>query len=112
MPGPQAAAKACQLDLDEVARELCAAAARKENLVYLAGWCPAEAKVIARRECAGRDYTSLQGSKYRDFCSRLKGADMEAKGESDAVPEKRKKKEDQEGATEKGKKLLKGVLGF
>ena len=67
VPGPRAAAKACALDLEEVRRGLCAEAARRESLAFLASTCPAEAKALARRECAGRDYTAMAGSKYRDF---------------------------------------------
>jgi len=113
--GPVAGAKACGADLEAVRQELCPGAARKERLAFLAASCPAEAKVIARRECAGRDYTALQGSRYRDFCARMKGEAMEA----DADRPARKKKpaaedeaEKQDDGVEKGKKLLKGVLGF
>jgi len=108
MPGPKAAARACGLDLPAVQQELCAGAAKKESLAFLGAWCPAEAKVIAKRECAGRGYTAMQGSKYRDFCARFAGEQLDA--EAKPVPEKKKKEE--EDSVEKGKKLLKGVLGF
>jgi len=110
MPGPRAAAKACDVDLAATQKRLCAEAARKESLAFLGAWCPAEAKVIAKRECAGRDYTAMRGSKYRDLCARLAGDKLEAQGDEDAPPAK--KKEAKEDAVDKGKKLLKGVLGF
>lgn len=112
MPGPKAAAKACQLDLAAVQRELCAGAARKESLAFLGAWCPAEAKVIAKRECAGRDYTAMAGSRYRDFCARFKGEQLDAQAGAEAKPAKKEKKEEKDEAVEQGKKLLKGVLGF
>lgn len=121
MPGPRAAAKACGLDLEEVRRGLCAEAGKKESLAFLAAACPAEAKVIARRECAGRDYTAMAGSKYRDFCAKAAGDRLEAGGDDEAPPARKKKakakeapeeEEKEEGAVDKGKKLLKGVLGF
>jgi hypothetical protein len=111
MPGPKAAAKACQLDLAAVQKELCAAAAKKESLAFLGASCPAEAKVIAKRECAGRDYTAMQGSKYRDFCARAMGDQLD-EGAAPAKKEKKKEPPKEEDAAEQGKKLLKGVLGF
>lgn len=111
MPGPVAAAKACRLDLGEVKRSLCPGAVQREKFTFLAVNCPAEAKVLARRECAGRDYTALAGSKYRDFCSRMKGEAMEGPAEPKAAPEEQKK-DPKDGAVDQGKKLLKGVFGF
>lgn len=121
VPGPQAVAKACGLDLAAVQKDLCAEAAKGESLTFLAASCPAEAKVIGKRECAGRDYTALRASKYRDFCARLAGERMQAGDDEEPQPVKKAKKkkdkkeeqpEDEEGAVDKGKKLLKGVLGF
>jgi hypothetical protein len=114
MPGPKAAAKACPLDLAAVQRDLCAGAAKQESLAFLGAWCPAEAKVIAKRECAGRGYTAMQGSRYRDFCARLMGDQLDAEASAEAKPAKKPKEEKpkEDDATEKGKKLLKGVLGF
>lgn len=112
VPGPKAAAKACGLDLAALPKELCPEAARKESLGFLAAHCPAEAKAIAKRECAGRDYTALRASRYRDFCARLMGDQLEAAGDEEAAPRKKKKEAKDEDAVDKGKKLLKGVLGF
>ncbi len=123
VPGPQAVAKACALDLAAVQKGLCAEAAKAESLAFLAASCPVEAKVIGKRECAGRDYTALRGSKYRDFCARLAGDRMQAGDDEEAQPVRNAKKkkdkkaeeekqDDEEGAVDKGKKLLKGVLGF
>jgi uncharacterized protein DUF3617 len=112
MPGPKAVAKACGLDLAAVQKQLCVEAAGKESLAFLGPWCPAEAKVIAKRECAGRDYTALQGSRYRDFCARLAGDRLEAQADEGAPTRKKKEQEPKEDAVDKGKKLLKGVLGF
>lgn len=113
VPGPKAVASACDLDLDAEKRALCAGAAKKESLDFLAAFCPAEARVVARRECAGRDYTAMMNSRYRGFCSRLAGERLDADAQGDgqeATPGK--KKAPKEDAVDKGKKLLKGVLGF
>lgn len=110
MPGPVAASKACGLELEAVKKDLCVEAGKKELLAFLAPFCPAEAKLIAKRECAGRDYTALSGSKYRNFCARVAGDKLEAAdGEEQPAKPSKKKKED---TVDQGKKLLKGVLGF
>jgi hypothetical protein len=113
VPGPKAAAKACDLDLEEVKQGLCARAAkaeRPEQLGFLSAQCPAEAKALAKRECAGRDYTRMQGSRYRDFCGRVAGSQLDEKERTEeGKPADAEKKPD---AMDTGKKLLKGVFGF
>lgn len=111
LPGPKAAARACELDLAAVQKDLCADAARKESLAFLSAYCPAEAKVIAKRECAGRDYTAMQGSRYRDFCARVAGERLDAQA-APPKPAPEKQKDVKDEAAERAKKALKGVLGF
>jgi hypothetical protein len=110
-PGPRAVATACAYEEAALLKQLCPGAEKKGKLAFLAAACPVEAKALAKKECAGRDYTALQGSRYRDFCARLKGEAMEGAAEPKADGEE-KKKDPQEEAVDKGKKLLKGVLGF
>ena len=111
-PSPEEAAKACGASLPALQQELCGGAEKRGELVFLAERCPAEAKVLARRECAGRDYTALQGSRYRDFCSRLAGDALDAGADAEAKEAPPPKKEPKDKAVEEGKKLLKGVFGF
>jgi hypothetical protein len=68
------AAEACGLSVDQVKAELCPGAAQKESLAFLGRYCLAEAKPLAERHCAGRDFTALRakggkGDKYDDFCT-------------------------------------------
>lgn len=125
-PGPKAAAKACGYDEAALFKEYCPSAEKRGKLDFLASSCPAEAKALGKRECAGRDYTALQGSKYRDFCALLKGEQLQEpepatgtagpakgkKGKAAPAEEEDDEPQDKEAAAEKGKKLLKGVLGF
>jgi hypothetical protein len=113
-------AEACKLDLGQLETRLCAEAVKTGDLTWLLRHCPADVKVIVKRECAGRDYTST-AEKFRDFCAHAAAESM--KGDQDGKPERKTKKpkapkeEDGEAkpadkTLEKGKSLLKGVLGF
>lgn len=67
------AAEACGLSLDQVKAELCPGAAKREALAFLGRYCLAEAKPLAEKHCAGRDFTALRAGKgtrdkYDDFC--------------------------------------------
>lgn len=68
------AAEACGLSVDQVKADLCPGAAQKESLAFLGRYCLAEAKPLAERHCAGRDFTALRakggkGDRYDDFCT-------------------------------------------
>jgi hypothetical protein len=127
LPGPQAAARACGLELAKVARSLCGAAARQEHLGFLGAACPAEARVIVKRECAGRTAESLEGSRYGDFCRQYGGVREEAPamGTRIVVPGAHPEpdaarisgpaapqKPTEESAAEKSKKALRGLFGL
>jgi hypothetical protein len=67
------AAEACGLSVDQVKAELCPGAAKREALAFLGRYCLAEAKPLAEKHCAGRDFTALRAGKgtrdkYDDFC--------------------------------------------
>jgi uncharacterized protein DUF3617 len=65
-----AIASACGMDIAAKEKDICAkAAAGESDLDYVARNCPEEAAPIAKRECAGRDYTALAGTKYAGFCA-------------------------------------------
>lgn len=99
----------CGMDPAVIRKELCTDAARSESLEFLGKSCPDEARPIAERECAGRKYTALQGTKYGAFCVAYAGellggsADQAAKTEEPADPKA--------GAMDKAKKKLKGLFG-
>ena len=111
MAGPEAAAKACQVDLTATRIELCARSGKTEDLGFIADYCPDQAKVIAKRECAGRKYTELAAGRYGTFCAKVWGARQGEQAQDDEEARPAKKEAKEEGAVDKGKKLLKG-LGF
>ncbi len=85
---------------------------------FLAARCPAEARPIATRECAGRSYTGME-ERTRAFCTAFVRARLEA-GESVAEFQPSRKPAaattGDEGtqkteAVEQGKKLIKGLFG-
>jgi hypothetical protein len=40
---------------------------------FIVDHCPARAQTIAGQQCAGRDFTALQGSPYAGFCGKMAG---------------------------------------
>lgn len=58
----------CGKDPAALTKAICTDALQKQNLDLVAKCCPEEAKAIAQRECAGRDYTSMRSSPYASFC--------------------------------------------
>jgi hypothetical protein len=119
------AEKLCRKDLASVAAKLCPAAAKDhakgggkagEALLFVAASCPAEARPIAQRECAGRSYTDMEGA-LRDFCVTYARAQLDA-GEPGApvTPAARRRgappePEPAPSKVEEGKKILKGLFG-
>lgn len=93
----------CGKNPEEIAKRVCAAAAKDEPLDFLSRCCPGEAQAIAQRECAGRDYTALAGTKYAGFCVSYARKEM-----AGSTQEKEAAKT--ESKTEKAKKALKGLF--
>jgi hypothetical protein len=50
-----------------VAARLCPSALERDNVTFVGNYCPAQAKVMFERTCAGRDFTSMD-RKYSGFC--------------------------------------------
>lgn len=76
--GDEQAAKMCKVSREQIAASHCPRASETENLAYLGRFCLAESKPLAQQYCARRDYTSVQGGKYADFCTAyLSQADLE-----------------------------------
>lgn len=75
--------KMCKQPVASVRARLCPAAVKDDALRFVALHCPAEAKVIAARECGGRSFTVAQGSKYGEFCGAYRGT-LADSGDDDA----------------------------
>lgn len=69
------AMKACGTDPTAVSGAVCKTGVDKKDWSFVAEFCPAEAKVLAQKHCAGLDYTSAMASEYKDIC-RSFGADV------------------------------------
>jgi hypothetical protein len=92
----------CGKDPEQITKSICADALKKESLDLLGRCCPTEAQVIAQKECAGRKYTEMAGSKYQAFCVRYAtGVEAGAEQPTAAQPESTK---------DKTKKALKGLF--
>ena len=69
------AAKMCGVSIESIKTAQCP---KTQNLAFLGGYCPVQAKPIAMEHCTGRDYTSRNGGKYNVFCTNyLANADFE-----------------------------------
>jgi hypothetical protein len=64
------AASYCGKDVEALRKPICEQALNKLSLDLLGSCCPVQAKDLALRECAGRKYTAMIGSKYQSFCAR------------------------------------------
>lgn len=64
-----ASAKACGFNTDAKRAQLCGGAEGKGEWAFLANECPALAKPLAQRECAGRGFTTPVAPQYQAFCS-------------------------------------------
>jgi hypothetical protein len=101
--GLAAATAYCGKSAEDIQAKLCAEAEAKEDLTYLGESCAEAAAKIAQRECAGRKYTELMGSKYQGFCTQY-AKDVMDTGEPQAESPKAESK------TSKAKKKLKGIF--
>ena len=105
----------CGKDLDAMKADACADAGRQEAerrctdgsgglLSFIGGNCPAQTKVVAQRECAGRTYTDLTTC-YRSFCTSY-AADLLDKGKKKPTPTP------EDAAGDAAKKAVKSLLPF
>ncbi len=134
------AGKNCGVPVEAVRTKLCAGAEAKGKLGFMLGNCPAEAKLIAQRECSTRGFSVVASEpKYENFCSRFaagaakgggdeeesggdsgdsgaQGAGRNAAGQpasgDPAAPEGDKPATKATDAVKKGTKALKNILGF
>lgn len=61
-------AKLCGVSVESVRSNLCSTAESKDELDFLVKECSAQALELAKAQCAGRNYTTIN-QKYRGFCS-------------------------------------------
>ena len=64
------AGKACGVKTAPVRAEACKGAMSGRDWAFVGDHCPAEAKKIAAEHCAGRSYTAVMASEYKEVCSR------------------------------------------
>ncbi|HWA39189.1 MAG TPA: DUF3617 family protein [Burkholderiales bacterium] len=78
------AGKLCKQPVANVRARLCPAALKDDALRFVALHCPADAKLIAAKECGGRSFTVAKGSKYGEFCAAYRGTLADAGDDDDA----------------------------
>lgn len=59
----------------------CSHADPSKGAHFLVDHCPARAEQLAAEQCAGRGYTALSTSPYRDFCNAYAGARLQQRNE-------------------------------
>ena len=97
---------ACSVSMPAMRAQLCSTAEQRKSWQFLAQECDAEAKALAAQQCAGRGYTAMSTSPYKEFC----GAYGASGAAADAAPAPETPKP--EDAVKRGLKGLKGKLGF
>jgi len=101
------AAAFCGTTVEALRNPLCEEALKNESLEFLGSCCPVQAQPLAQKECAGRKYTDLAGTKYGDFCGRFAADQLATK-----PPEAPQPAADQNEAPAKKKKnIFKGLFG-
>lgn len=109
-------AKFCGADANALRTRFCTESKKSEDLPFLGANCPAEAKVIAQRECAGRSFSSPPAPKYNEFCGTYARATMQQGSGDDAAPAPSTGTSTPTNPTgdavQEGAKKLKGLLGF
>lgn len=106
-------AQMCRVSREQLIATSCPRAQQTEHFVYLASYCPAQAKPLAQQHCVGRSYTS-QKDKYTEFCrTYLSKNSLEEEDTQPASSARSKidpKQAVQQGVTQ-GINKLKGLFG-
>ncbi len=103
-----AAASFCGTSEQAMLADFCPKALAQDAFEFLGKNCPAETKALAERECAGRKYTALAGSKYQAFCTTFAADTLSgAKAEENKPAEA----ESKTSAVDKAKKKIRGLFG-
>lgn len=61
----------------------CSHADPGKGAAFLVNHCPARAELLAAEQCAGRGYTALSSSPYRDFCNAYAGARLQQRNDDE-----------------------------
>jgi hypothetical protein len=115
----------CKKDFSVMKSEACVAAAKEEAatkgvdeassvLNFIGDTCPAETRVLAQRECAGRYYTGGNtnlSDRYRSFCTSYAANLLDTEPKRDAK-EKKPQNPPQDAAQDAAKKAVKSLLPF
>lgn len=104
--------RTCNLDSVAVTSSACKRASDTHKWEFVAAHCPAESKVLAKKNCEGRDYTEAMESEFAPICRRYAAASLNKSGSSKA---KAGKKESAPSATDVVKdeaKKLRKLLPF
>jgi len=107
----------CPAEVKQAGASLCPKAVQTEAYHYVARHCPADSKALFAKNCAGRDYTSMQDKKTRNMCTALARLDDDDGG-SRPAPKAAAAEAKKPTATEqvqqgfgKGLDKLKGLFG-
>jgi hypothetical protein len=115
----------CKTDFSVMKSQACVAAAKEEAatkgvdeasdvLSFIGSTCPAETRVLAQRECAGRYYTGGNtnlSDRYRSFCTSYAANLLDTEPKS-AAKEKKPQDPPPDAAQEAAKKAVKSLLPF
>lgn len=109
--------KYCGVPPEPIRKRLCTEADKahtEEDLKFIGDACPAESRVIAQRECAGRGYTTPPAERYRHFCNGYARGMMDGSLDAAAAEGAEATPAAPPTATDtlkEGAKRLKGLLG-
>src|SRR5204863_5373844 len=65
--GSESAARECKVSTAPLKASFCPRAEKADDLDFVGSYCPAERKVLVKKHCVGRSFTSLP-RKVRVFC--------------------------------------------
>jgi hypothetical protein len=111
------AASFCGKDPAAIRAQNCASALKEDAVEFVGQYCPEQRNQLAQRECAGRDFTTVD-RKYAAFCNRYAREMLEATAAQNKAkakvpaPPKDPSQKAQDQAVDQGKKAVKGVFGF
>jgi hypothetical protein len=118
-------ASVCGKDFAAMKAQVCAAAGKEEAgtngdeaasgvLEFIGSACPAETRVLAQRECAGRYYTDSDtnlSKRYLSFCTSY-AADLLDTEKKPAAKAKKPQDPAQDSTQDAAKKAVKSLLPF
>lgn len=107
----------CGKDPQALRAQCCADALKELSIDFVGQNCPEQRKELAQRECAGRDYSTVD-PKFASFCNRYAREMLEATAAQNrakakaTAPVKDPGQKAQDQAVDQGKKAVKGLFGF